>query len=98
MENNCNNCKHSHHLATPEWPDTWENALQEENRRNTEYWEMSVQDRVCSMYTMRFFWKDIRDDYERRVKNQTNNIECRWGPNFVERKKTDLCGQWEEST
>ena len=92
---NCENCKYSVPLdIVLLWNDNMQKWLEEEQENNKSISELPVKERIYRSY--KNFWQIQHSLYLDDKHRLENNVTCRWNPNFVERKKTDLCGQWEK--
>jgi hypothetical protein len=96
---NCSNCEHSYPVSyiddSLDWTEEDQKNLDEEKERNKRVerennrrWFTSAQFGTYG-YIMKY------ERYARYKELQETTIECRWGPNFAERLKTDKCSQWK---
>lgn len=93
---NCENCKYSvPYEHNHEWNDVYQKAYDEEIA-----WNEALD--KTNWYTYRpfprHFWSDIKIAYDAEEAKKANYIICKCMPTFIERKKTDKCGQfvWSE--
>ena len=91
----CSSCKYSYpyeHNRT--WNDEMQKAYEEEVARNNALME-DTSSWVTKM-PPRFFWHDIKNEYDNEEERKANYITCKCMPYYVSRKKDDFCGQFEE--